>query len=161
MWELDHEENWVQKNWRFWTVVLEKTLESPLDCREIHPVNPKGNQSWIFIGRLDDEAEASILWTPEAKNWLIGKATDAERDWGQGKKGTTEDEMIVWHHQLDRPKFVQALGVVNEQGSLAYCSPWVTKFLTWLSIWTELNWLSYWIFSLRNKLHVRKNNFVY
>ena len=94
MWELDHKEGWVLKNWCFWTVVLEKTLESPLDCKEIQPVNPKGNQPWIFIGRTDAEAETPILWPPDEKTWLIGKDPDAGKDWGQKEKGTTEDEMV-------------------------------------------------------------------
>ena len=101
MWALDHKEDWVPKNWCFRTVVLEKTLGSPLDCKEIQPVHPKGDQSWIFIGRTNAEAEALILWPPDAKNWLIGKDPDAEKDWRQEEKGTTEDEMVRWHHQLD------------------------------------------------------------
>ena len=102
MWELDHEENWMPKNWCFWTVVLEKTLESPLDCKEIKPVHPKGNQSWIFIGRTDAEVEALILWPPNAKNWLIGKDSDAGKDWRQEEKGMTEDGITNSddHHQL-------------------------------------------------------------
>ena len=96
MWELDHKEGWVPKNWCFWTTELEKTLESPLDCKEIKPFNPKGNQPWIFIGRTD--AETPILWPSHAKSWLIGKDSDAGRDWGQEEKGTTEDEMAGWHH---------------------------------------------------------------
>ena len=99
--ELDYKESWAPKNWYFWTVVLEKTLESPLDCKKIKPVHPKGNQSWIFIGRTDVEAEAPILWPPHVKSWLIGKDPDAVRDWGQEEKGTTEYEMAGWHHQLD------------------------------------------------------------
>ena len=99
--ELDHKESWVLKNWCFWTLVLEKTLESSLDCKEIKPVNPKGNQSWIFIGMTDAEAETPILWPPDAKDWLIGKDPDAGKDWGQEEKGMTEDEMAGWHHQLD------------------------------------------------------------
>ena len=98
MWELDCEESWVPMNWCFWTVVLEKTLESPLDCQEIQPVHPKGTQSWIFIGRTDAEAEGLVLWSPDARNWLTGKDPDAGRDFGQEEKGTTEDEMIGWHH---------------------------------------------------------------
>ena len=94
MWELDYEESWVPKNWCFWTVVLEKTLESPLDCKEIQPVHPKGDQSWVFLGMTDVEAETPILWPPDVKNWLIGKDPDAEKDWGQEEKGTTEDEMV-------------------------------------------------------------------
>ena len=100
MWELDCEESWVQKNWCFWTVVLEKTLESPLDCNEIQPVHPKGDQSWELIGRTDVEAETPILWPPDAKNRLIWKNPDAGKNWGQEEKGTTEDEMVGWHHQL-------------------------------------------------------------
>ena len=96
--ELDCEESWVPKNWYFWTVVLEKTLESPLDCKEIQPVHPKGDQSWVFIGRTDVEAETPILWPPHAKSWLIRKDPDAGRDWGQEEKGMTEDEMAGWHH---------------------------------------------------------------
>ena len=102
MWELGHKESWALKNWCFWTVVLEKTLESTLDCKEIKSVSPKGNQSWIFIGRTDAEAQASILWPPDANSWLIGKDPDAGKDWKQEEKGTTEDEMVGWHHWLDR-----------------------------------------------------------
>ena len=104
MWELDYKKSWVLKNWCFWTVVLEKTLESPLDCKEIQSVHPKGDQSWIFIGRTDDEAETPILWPPDAKSWLIGKDPDAGKDWGQ-EKGTIEDEMVGWHHRLNGHKF--------------------------------------------------------
>ena len=100
MWELDYKESWVPKNWCFWTVVLEKTPESPLDCKEIQPVYPKGNQSWVFIGRTDVEAETPIFWPPDEKSWLIWKDPDAEKDWGQ-EKGMTEDEMVGWHHQLN------------------------------------------------------------
>ena len=105
MWELDYKESWVLKNWCFWTVVLEKTLESPLDCKESQPVHPKGNQSWIFIGRTDAEAETLILWPSDAKSWLIGKDRVAGKDWRQEEKGTTEDEMIGWHHRLDGYEF--------------------------------------------------------
>ena len=104
IWELDYKESWALKNWCFWPVVLEKTLESPLDCKEIQPVNPKGTQSWIFIGRTDAEAEAPILWPSDVKNWLIGKDPDAGKDWGQ-EKGTTEGEMVGWHHQLNGHEF--------------------------------------------------------
>ena len=103
MWELDHKEDWALKNWCFWTAVLEKTLQSPLDSKEIKPVNPKGNQPWIFTGRTD--AEALILWPPDAKNWLIGKDPDARKDWMQEEKGTTEDEMVGWHHWLNGHEF--------------------------------------------------------
>ena len=102
IWELDHKEDWVPKDWCFWTVVLEKTLESPLDCKEIQPVHPKGNQSWIFIGKTDDaEAETPILWPPDVKNWPIWKDADTGKDWRQEEKGMTEDEMVGWHHQLN------------------------------------------------------------
>ena len=105
MWELDYKESWAPKNWCFWTVVLEKTLESPLDCKEIQPVHPKGNQSWIFIGRTDTEVETSVLWPPDARNWLIWKESDAGKDWGQEEKGMTEDEMVGWHLRLDGHEF--------------------------------------------------------
>ena len=101
IWELYYKESWVLRNWCFWTVVLEKTLESTLNCKEIQPVNPKGHQSWIFIGRTDAEAETPILWPPDMKNWLIWKDPDAGKDWRQEKKGTTEDEMVGWHHWLE------------------------------------------------------------
>jgi len=138
MWELDHKEDWVWKNWCFWTVVLEKTLESPLDCKEIKPVHPKGDQSWVFIGRTDVEAETPILWPPDAKSWLIEKDPDAGKDWGQ-EKGTTEDEIVGWHHWLDGHEFEQALGVGDGQGSLVCCSLWGHRVgHVWL---IELNWL--------------------
>ena len=105
MWELDCEESWALKNWCFWTVVLEKTLESPLDCKETQPFHPKGYQSWVFIGRTDAEAETPILWPPHVKSWLIGKDPNAGRDWGQEEKGMTEDEMIGWHHRLNVIEF--------------------------------------------------------
>ena len=101
VWEWDYKESWVPKNWFFWTVTLEKTLESPLDCKEIHPIHPKVDQSWVFIGRNGVEAETPILWPPHAKNWLIGKDPDARKDWGQEEKGMTEDEMVQWHHRLN------------------------------------------------------------
>ena len=118
---------WVPKNWCFWTVVLEKPLESPLDFKEIQPVHPKRNQSWIFIGRTDAEAETPILWPPDEKNWCIGKDPDAGNDWGWEEKGMIEDEMVGWHHQLDEHEFEQALGVGNGQGGLGCCSPWGCK----------------------------------
>ena len=128
MWELDHKESWVLKNWCFWTVVL-KTLQSPLDCKEIKPVNPKGNQSWIFIGRPDAEAEVPIIWPPDGKNWLIGKDPDAGKDWRQEEKGTAEDEMVGWHHRLDGHEFEQAPGVGDGQGGLACSNAWGRKEL--------------------------------
>ena len=141
MWELDYKESWVPKNWCFWTVVLEKSLESPLDCKEIQPVHPKGNQSWIFIRRTDAEAETPILWLPDAKNWLIGKDPDAGKDWSQEEKGTTGDEMIGWHHQLNGHEFEQALEVGDGQGSLVSWSPWGLKEsdTTERLNWTELH----------------------
>ena len=105
MWELDYKESWALKNWCFWTVVLERILESPLDCKEIQPVHSKGDQSWVFTGRTDVEAETPILWPHHAKNWLIGKDSDAGRDWGQEEKGMTEDEMVGWHHRLNGHEF--------------------------------------------------------
>ena len=138
MWELDHQEGWAPKNWCFWTVMLEKTLESPRDWTEIQPVHPKGNQPWIFTGRTD--AEAPILWPPDGKNWLIGKDPDAGKDWKQEEKGMTEDEMFGWHHRLDGHEFEQAPGVGDGQGSLECCSPWGHKELdmTEKLNWTEL-----------------------
>ena len=138
MWELDYKESWALKNWYFWTVVLEKTLESPLDCKEIKSVNSKGNQSWIFIGRTDAKDETPILWPPDVKNWLTGKGPHAGKDLRQEEKGTREDEMVGWHHQLNRHDFEQAPGVANGQWGLACCSPWGHKSQTWLSDWTEL-----------------------
>ena len=140
--ELDHKESCELKNWRFWTVVLEKTLERPLDSEEIKPVHPKGNQSWIFIGRTDSEAETPILWPPDAKSWFIWKDPGAGKDWGQEEKGTTEDEMVGWHHQLYGHEFEQALGIGDGQGSLVCCSPCGHKELdkTERLNWTELNW---------------------
>ena len=120
--ELDHKEGWVLKNWCFWTVVLENTLESPLDCKKIQPVHPKRNQSWIFIGMTDAVAETPILWPPDMKNWLIGKDPDAGKDWRQEEKGVTEDEMFVRHHWLNGHKSEQAPGVGDGQGTLACCS---------------------------------------
>ena len=137
MWDLDYKESWTLKNWCFWTVVLEKTLESPLNCKEIKSVNHKGNQSWIFIGRTDAEAEAPILWPPDAKSLLIGKDSDGGKDWRQKEKGTTEDEMVGWHQQLDGLEFEQALGVDDGQGSLVCCSPWGHKVSDMAE---QLNW---------------------
>ena len=123
MWELDYKESWAPKNWCFWSVVLEKTLESPSDIKEIKPVNPKGNQYWIFIGRTDAETGTPILWPPDVKNWLIWKDPEAERDWRQKEKGTTETEVVGWHHRLDRHEFEQSPEVGDGQGGLACCSP--------------------------------------
>ena len=136
MWELDHKESWAPQNWCFWAVVLEKTLESPLGCKEIQPVHSKGGQSWVFIGRTDVKAETPILWPPDAKSWLIWKDPDAGKDWGQEEKGMTEDEMDGWHHRLDRREFEWTPGVDDGQGGLACCDSWVCKE----SDTTELNW---------------------
>ena len=139
IWELDYKENWVSKNGCFWTVVLEKTLENPLNCKEIQAVHPNGNQSWIFIGRTDAEAEISLLWPPEVKKWLIWKDPDEGKDWRQEEKGTTEDDMFGWHHRLNEHEFEQAPGVGDGQGSLACCSPWGCKEsdMTERLNWTE------------------------
>ena len=137
MWELDCEEGWVLKNWCFWTVVLEKTLECPLDCKEIYLVHSEGDQPWDFFGRNDAKAETPVLWPPHAKSWLIGKDSGAERDWGQEEKGTTEDEMAGWHHWLDGRESGWTVGVGDGQGGLACCDSWgpkesdMTEWLNW------------------------------
>ena len=160
MWELDHKERWALKNWCFWTVVLEKTLECPLDCKEIKLVNPKGNQPWIFIGRTDPAAKAPILWPPDVKSWLIGKDPDAGKDIRQEKRGTTEDEMVRSYHWLDGHGFEIALGDGEGQGSLVCCSPCgcknsdmteglnnnnnfvdQIKALLWVIIWIPWGWV--------------------
>ena len=127
MWELDYKESSVQENWCFWTVVLEKTLESTLDCQEIQPVHPKGNHSWVFVGRTDVKAETPILWPPDVKSWLIWKDPDARKDWGPEEKGMTEDEMVGWHHWRNGYGFGWTLGVVKGQGGLACCDSWGCK----------------------------------
>ena len=124
MWELKYKGSWVLNNWCFWTVVLEKTLESPSDCKEIQTVHPKGNQTWIFIGRADVEAETPILWPLDAKNWLIGRDPDAGKDWRWEEKGMTEGEMVGWHHLLNGHESEWTLGVGDGQGGLVCCSPW-------------------------------------
>ena len=136
MWELDYKESWAPKNRCFWAVVLEKTLESPLNFKKIEPVHPKGDQSWVFIGRTDAEIEAPILWPPDAKRWLIGKDPDAGKDWRQ-EKVMTEDEMVGWHNLLKGHEFEQALGVGDGQGTLECCSPWGRRQL---DITEQLNW---------------------
>ena len=142
MWELDCEESWTLKNWCFWSMVLEKTLESPLDCKEVQPFLPKGDQSWVLIGRNDAEAETPVLWPPHAKSWLIGKDPDAGMDWGQEEKRRTEDEIVGWHHQLYEHEFGRTPGVGDGQGGLA-CSDWwghkESDMTKWLN-WNELNW---------------------
>ena len=146
MWELDHKEGWVPKNWCFQTVVLENTLESPLDSKEIKPVNPKGNQSWIFIGRTD--AEASLLWPPDAKSQLIRKDLETGNNWGQENKGVTEDETVGWHYRLNGHEFEQTPGDGEGQGGLVCCSPWGCKELdtTEQLNWTELRVLLFPLF---------------
>ena len=140
MWELDHKESWVSTNWCFRIVMLEKTPDSPLDCKEIQPVCSKRDQPWVFFGRTDAEAETLILWPPHVKSCLIWKDPDAGRDWGQEEKGTTEDEMAGWHHWLNGCEFEWTLGVGDGQGGLASCNSWGRK----KSDMTEqLNWTEY------------------
>ena len=138
MWVLDCGEDWAPKNWCFWTVVLEKTFESPLDCKEIQLVHPKGDKSWVFTGKIDVEAETPILWPCDAKNWLIGKDLEAGKDWGQEEKGMTEDEMVGWHHQLNGHGFGWTPGVGDGPGGLACWGSWGCRVRhDWA---TELNW---------------------
>ena len=152
-WELNYQESWALKNWCFYTVVLEKTLESPLDCKEIQPVHPKGDQSWMFIGRTDVEAETPILWPPDAKNWLIWKNPDVGKDWRREQKGMTEDEMLGWHLWPNGHEFKQYLGDGDGQGSLACCSPWghkeldTTEWLNWTKVWPRKN--GRWVLGLK------------
>ena len=137
MWELDGEESWVLKNWCFWTVVLEKTLESPLDWKKIQPVHPKGDQSWVFLGRTDVEAETpTILWPPHGKSWLIGKDPNAGKDWGQEEKGMTEDEMVGWHHGHGHG-FGWTPGVGDGRWGLECCD---SRGLKELDMTERLNW---------------------
>ena len=140
MWELDCEEGWAPENWCFWTVVLEKTLESPLGCKEIQPVHSKGDQPWDFFGRNDAEAETPVLWPPHAKSWLIVKDSDAGRDWGQEEKGTTEGEMAGWHRWLDEHESQWTPGVGDGQGGLVCCDSWGRKEsdTTERLIWSDL-----------------------
>ena len=144
MWELYYKESRPPNNWCFWTVALEKTLESSLDCKEIQPVYPKGDQSWVFTGRTDVEAEAPLLWPPDVKSWLIWKDPDAGKDWRQEEKGMTEDEMAGWYHQLNGHGFGWTPGVGDGQGCLARCGSWGRKesdTTEWLN-WSELNWIT-------------------
>ena len=161
IWELEYKESWVPKNWCFWTVVLEKILESPLDCKEIQPVYPKGDPSWVFIRKTDAKAETQILWPHHARSWLIGKDSDAGRDWEQEEKGTRmrwggwgEDEVAGWHHWLNGRESVWTPGVGDGQGGLAYCDSWGRKELDtteWLN-WTDsTDW--------SNTLIIWKDNF--
>ena len=146
MWELEFEESCALKNWCFWTVVLEKTLESPLDCKEIQPVHSEGDQSWVFFIRNDAKPKTPVLWPPHANSWLIGKDSDAGRDWGQEEKGTTEDEMAGWHHRLDGHESKWTPGDGDGQGGLACCYSWGRKELdtTERLNWTELNTFEHW-----------------
>ena len=141
MWELDCEESWALKNWCFGTVVLEKTLESSLDCKEIQPVHSKGDQPWDFFGKNDAKAETPVLWPPHAKSWLIGKDSDAGSDWGQEEKGMTEDEMAGWHHWLDGHDFEWTPGIGDGEGGLVCCDSWGRKEsdMTEQLNWTKLN----------------------
>ena len=137
MWYLGHKEDWVPKNWCFWILVLEKTLESPLDCKKTQSVHSKGDQPWDFFGRNDGETETPVLWPPHVKSWLIGKDSDVGKDWGQEEKGMTEDEMVGWHHRLNGYGFEWTQGIGNGQGSLACCRSWghresdMTEQLNW------------------------------
>ena len=146
MWELDCEESWAPKNWCFWTVLLEKTLENALDCKEIQPVHPRGDQFWVFIGRTDVEAEIPILWPPDTKNWPTGKDPDAGKDWKQEDKETTEGEIVGWYYPLHRHEFEQVLRVGDGQGSLACCNSCGLKEsdrTEWLN-WTESQDAIFW-----------------
>ena len=140
MWELDYKESWAPKNWYFWPMVFERTLESLLGCKEIKAVNPKGNQPWTLIGRTADEAEAPILWPPNAKNWLIEKALDSGKNRRQKDKGITEDEMVGWHHWLNGHEFEQLQELVMDREVCRAAVHEVSKSQAWLKDWTELNW---------------------
>ena len=149
MWELDHKEGWASENWCFWIVVLEKTAENPLDCKEIKPVNPKGNKSWIFIQGADVEAKTPILWRPNAKSQLTIKDRDAGHDWGQEENGVTEDEMVGKHHWLNEHEFEQTSGDSEGLGSLMGCSPWAHE--VWHNLATKQH---------HQKFQESRNNFL-
>ena len=140
MWELDCEKGWAPKNWCFWIVVLEKTLESPLDCKEIQPDHPKGDPSWVFIGRTDAKAETPILWPPHAKSWLVGKESDAGKDWGQEEKGMTEDEIAGWHHHSMDVSLRELQELVMDREAWLAVIHGISRSRTWLCGWTELKW---------------------
>ena len=160
MWELDCEEIWAQKNWCVWTVVLEKTLESPLDSKEIQPVHSKGGQPWVYFGRDDAKAETPVLWPPHVKSWLIGQDSDAGRDWGQEETGMTEDEMAGWHRRLDGREFEWTLGDGDGQGGLACCNSWgskesdTTEQLNWIDALKTSSHLKYRIQLLLNNMYL-------
>ena len=149
--ELDYKESWAQKNWCFWTVVLQKTLESPLDSKEIQPVHSEGDQPWVFFGRTDAKAETPILWPLHVKSWLVGNDSDAGKDWRREEKGMTEDEMVGWHHWLNEHEFEWTPGVGDGQGGLVCCNSWGLKEsdTTERLNWTELN------FNTKNKLRAQ------
>ena len=146
MWELDYKESWALKNWCFWTVVLEKTLESPLGCKEIQPVHPRRNQSWVFIGRTHAEAQTPTLWSPDVKSWLIGKDPDAGKDWKQEEKGKTEDEMVGWHHLFDGHELEQTLGYREA------CSSWGCKESDMIEQLKNSKFLAVLVFTVRSRL---------
>ena len=154
MWELDHKEDWVPKDWSFWTVLLEKSLQSSLDCKKMKPVNSKGNQPWILTGRTDAEVEAPILWPYDGKSWLTRKDSDAGKGWKQEEKGTTEDEMVGWHHWLNGCEFEQALADGEGQGNLACCRSEVTKSQTQLSYWTRPKMKWHYVFLLMKSISI-------
>ena len=151
----NYKESWAPKNWCFWAVMMQKTFESPLDYKKIKPVSTKGNQSWIFIGRTDAEAEAPILWPPDSKGWLIQKDPNSGKDWRQEEKGMTEGEMVKWHYWLDGHEFEQALGVGDRHRRLA--CPWVEKSRMWLRNWTELIKIKESLNQVENQQHLTDN----
>ena len=151
MWELDYKESWALKNWCFWTVVLEKTLESPLDCKEIQPIHPKGIQFWIFIGRADAEAETLVLWPPDGKNWIIGNDPVAGKDWGREEKGTTEEEIVGCHHPLNVMSLSKLRELVMDREVSHAAVHGIAKSPIWLSDLTEVNWPEFRVYHLNKQ----------